>query len=113
MTTKTKYTLAVFALVIVTTGAVIIRSQTAKPPVYEPSEVQALRLQLKQRDARDALVAFQQAAAALNQACEAVRSENKWPVTVKCNPDTLKFADSAPPPTPPAKSTPAAKPAKK
>jgi hypothetical protein len=84
-----------------------VACQTAKTPTYEPTEVQSLRLQLDQMRAREALVQFQQLAAALNKDADAVKTENKWPATVIFNPDTLKFSPPlTPPPTPAPKLPP-------
>lgn len=72
------------------------------PASYKPTEVQTLRLQVKQRDAwlaqRDAIESqrrYQQAIAELNALGEDIRKENGWPTTVLFNPDKVEF--SAPP----------------
>lgn len=74
---------------------------------YVPSELQLLRLQLRQRDAqiaqRDLQAAqarFQQALADLNEAAQNVKRENKWDEKVQFNPDTVTFAIPETPKTP-------------
>ena len=99
---KAKY--LAFGLLI-TSG--LMATETAK--TYTPTEVQSLRLQVKQRDAQLAQQAvlnaqekFQAILAALNAEGEKVRLENKWPDTVKFSPDRLDFTE-APAPVPAAK----------
>ena len=84
--------------------------QTAKAPTFEPNEVQALRLQNKQKDAQmmqmvlqQAQQQFQQKLKDLNDEADKVKNENKWPSDVAFNADTLKFAPAAKTPEPPAK----------
>lgn len=69
------------------------------PAEYKPTEIQTLRLQVKQKDARlaqvdlrDAQNRFNQALADLNAEGEKVKVENKWPSTVMFSMDTLTFA---------------------
>ena len=76
-------------------------------PPYEPSEVQALRLQVKQRDAQIAQIAFQQAQvqfqqalAELNREADRIKTENKWPKDLVFKPETLKFEAPPSPPHP-------------
>jgi hypothetical protein len=97
---------------LVTAGVVM----GADAPKYNPSEVQTLRLQVKQKDAQLAQLdmqaateRFQVALNGLQQAGEAVRVENKWPDTVKFDPNTLSFNEASAPivaPTPVATGTP-------
>jgi hypothetical protein len=75
------------------------------PPTYKPTEIQALRLQVKQRDAllaqRDYLDAqrrYQDAIALLAAEGDSVRRENKWPDSVKFNADTITFTIPEPAP---------------
>jgi len=75
----------------------------AVAPKYSPTEVQTLRLQVKQRDAqiaqKDAQLAqehFQSVLAALQAEAEKVRVENKWPETVKFDPNSLNFTETVP-----------------
>ena len=81
---------------------------------YELSEIQKLRLEVKQKDAQlaqqnlsFAQQAFQQRIAAFNAEAQKVEQENGWPSTLKIDPNTLMFTDPpAPvkgPPTPAAK----------
>lgn len=70
---------------------------------YVPSELQLLKLQVKQRDAqlsqqalRAAQQSFQAAVNDLMAEAERVRVENKWPSTVQLNPDSLTFEDVQP-----------------
>jgi Tfp pilus assembly protein PilF len=69
-------------------------------PKYQLSEVQTLKLQVKQKDAqlaqRDLSQAqqnFTKALQALSDEANQVKVENKWDVGVVFNPDTLSFAD--------------------
>jgi len=77
----------------------------ADPPpakVYAPTEVQSLRLQVKQRDALLAKQAleqaqrqFQQALTDLTNEGERVKTEQGWPHDTQFNPNDLTY--SAPP----------------
>lgn len=77
---------------------------------YKPSEVQALRLQVKQKDAQLAQQAFsiaqqqfQQKIGDFNAEIKKIEEENHWPETLQVDPNTLEFRDvSAPPPEKPA-----------
>jgi len=80
------------------------------PSKYQPSEVQSLRLQLAlknaqlaQRDAADAQQRFQNSLNDLRTEGEKVRTENKWPDTVKFDPSTMTFVE---PPAPAKKEDP-------
>ena len=95
---------------------------------YNPSEVQALRLKVKQRDAQviqTQLAAAQQtvadlqqraqtASSAFNDEVKAIAKENGWPETVQVRmsqtqPDTIVFFDApAAPAKPPAPADPPA-----
>lgn len=73
----------------------------ATAPKYTPTEVQSLRLQVKQRDAqiaqRDMVAAqekFQNFLAVLQSEGDKVRLENKWPDTVKFDLNTLGFTET-------------------
>lgn len=66
---------------------------------YKPTEIQSLRLQVKQRDAwlaqKDAISAqqrYQAAVGALIAEGEMVRKEQGWPESVKFDADTITFA---------------------
>jgi hypothetical protein len=65
---------------------------------YEPTEVQSLRLQVKQKDTQLAQIAFQRALGALYEEASKVKKENNWPNELVINPDTLTFSM---PPKPP------------
>lgn len=90
-----------------------------KPPVqFPPSEIQSLRLQVKQRDARLAQLASERAMGDLAVECHKVRDDNKWPATVECDFNTLTFIDMKPPtvaakPEAPKPEPPKAEPKKK
>jgi hypothetical protein len=92
-------------------AAVFAACGTATEKKYEPNENQALRLQLKHKDAEMAFVQAKQAqdiyTKALNDLTaegEKVKGENKWPVELVFNPDKMSFAMPPPPPKPaPAK----------
>lgn len=81
---------------------------TAAPATYRPTEIQALKLQVLQKDAQLAQVqlqraqqAFQGALAALDAEAGAVKKANNWPADVQFSPDTLTFvAPQLPPATP-------------
>ena len=106
---KTKsVTYLAFGLLV--TSGILMAADT--PKTYTPTEIQTLRLQVKQRDAQlaqqNVLAAqekFQAILAGLQGYGEAVRVENKWPDTVKFDPNTLSFTDTAQP-VPAAKPTP-------
>ena len=90
-------------------------------PKFQPTEVQSLRLQVKQKDAQlaqrdlsDACgggpgaplgrlqQAFQQAFTNLTGEAEKIKQENKWPTSTQFDPNTLQFAEP-PKPAPPPK----------
>jgi hypothetical protein len=85
------------------------------PPKFEATEVQHLKLEVKQRDAllaqRDLTMAqrvYNESVAALGAECESVRKENNWPQGVSCDLQTLNFAapkaeEKKPEEKPPAK----------
>lgn len=90
------------ALVAVFLFGVYVGSQ--EKPKYAPSEVQTLRLQVKQRDAqlaqRDLQYAqqrFQQAIADLNAEADRIKSENHWPASTSFSPDSLAFTEPSKP----------------
>ena len=95
-----KRDLTVAAAVLLLPAAFVWGQATAPaPPKYEPTEIQRLRLEVKQRDAKlaqrdlaDAQARFQAAVAALMAEGDAVRAANGWPKDVALNPDTLAFA---------------------
>jgi hypothetical protein len=77
------------------------------PPVgarYAPSEVQSLRLQVRQKDAQiaqnaleKAQLRFQQTLVDLQAEAERIKTENKWPKDTQFDPNNLVFNE---PPTP-------------
>jgi hypothetical protein len=82
---------------------VMTEAQPQALPPYKPTEIQSLRLQVKQRDAllaqKDWQVAqehYQAAVAILNAEGEAIRKENHWPDTVKFDANTIEFSEPAP-----------------
>jgi hypothetical protein len=86
-----------------------VQSKPPAPSVYVPSEVQLLRLQVKQRDALlaqqellRAQAQYQNALAALNAEADKVKLDNKWPATLTFDPGTVTFNE------PPAPAMPAA-----
>lgn len=67
---------------------------------YEMSEIQKLRLQVKQKDAQLAQQAsaiaqnnFQRTINDFNAEVRAIEKENNWPETLQLNPDTLEFKE--------------------
>lgn len=93
-------------------GAALIGAQTPAPPVtakLEPTEVQALRLTVKQqaaklaqRDLADAQARFNAAVAVLNAEADRVKAEQGWAKDVRFDMDALTFtAPPLPAPTPP------------
>lgn len=90
----------------------VAHAQAAAASKYVPSELQLLRLQVKQRDAqlaqialRDAQRNMQVALQALSEESERVKADNKWPATVQFNFDSMTFVD-APAVTVPAAAQP-------
>jgi hypothetical protein len=91
-------------------GAGIVSCQT-KPAALTPTELETLKLQVKQKDAQLKRQAFNQAQAefqaaygALMDEANAVKKDHKWPVETLFDPDKLQF--SQPPATPPAQPQP-------
>jgi predicted O-linked N-acetylglucosamine transferase (SPINDLY family) len=86
-------------------AAEIDANKGTKAATYEPSEIQ--RLKLENERYKLIIIALQIAPleqqrkeqlATLNQLCETIRKENKWPDNIKCDLSTLKFAPVPPPP---------------
>jgi hypothetical protein len=92
--------IGVVAVMVLLAGSVVAQA----PAKYAPSEVQLLKLQVRQKDAQLAQVAAQQAYTALLSEAAAVKRENKWDDKVIFNPESLTFTD------PPAPRTEAPKP---
>jgi hypothetical protein len=91
----------IVALTLLTLAIAIglLAQDTAKPKVYTPTEVQSLRLQVKQRDAllakqnlESAQRAFQQALTDLSAEGEKVKHENKWPDDTNFDPNSLQYS---------------------
>src|SRR5258708_6738094 len=92
--TKKAILLPVAAALLGIAAAVLVAQR--KPAIYVPSETQALRLQVKQKDAviaqKDMQAVqqrFQDALNALNAEAEKVKKENGWSPDIKFSPDTL------------------------
>lgn len=96
-----------------------VQSKPPAPTLYVPSEVQLLRLQVRQRDAllaqqelARAQSQFQQALLSLNAEADKVKLDNKWPATLTFDPGTVTFNEpSLAAPAPTAPTAPAATPA--
>ena len=77
----------------------LIAAALGQQKEYKPTEVQSLKLQLRQRDAQLAQVAlreaqsnFQQKVKDLMEEGVQVRKDNSWPDNVTMDPDRLTFA---------------------
>jgi len=86
-------------LLFVGTGICIAQDKKAAP-TYKPSEIQLLRLQVKQKDAQLAFLAVQQAQATFNQRiqdltseADKIKLENGWDAKVTFDGNTLIFAE--------------------
>lgn len=83
-------------------SALTLNSQEPKaPPSYTPTEIQSLRLQVKQKDTLLAVKILQEAQAnftnmkmSLMNESDSVIKENKWPQDLIFNPDTLQFSET-------------------
>jgi hypothetical protein len=102
--------LSVLIVMAFLSGFIVGYAEDAKPK-YAPSEVQALRLQVRQKDAQlaqrelqmtctEPQQKFQKAISDLNAEAEKVKKDNGWPKEATFNPDTLAFTE--PPPAKPA-----------
>jgi hypothetical protein len=122
------------AIILSVVAARIMFAQSApvpkagEPPKYVPTEVQALRLQVLQKDAQLAQVqlqrlndavqqsqqAFQKALQALQAGADEVKKANGWPADTQFSQDQLTFSAPPPPPPPPVKpAEPSTKPKEK
>jgi hypothetical protein len=104
------YIIAVFAAIAVLMGIFAVFTRAQAPLTYKPTEIQELRLQVRQRDAwlaqrdfRDAQIRYQQAVSQFQAEAEAIKKENGWPDGVKFNPDELSYAEAPAPASSPAK----------
>jgi len=84
--------------------ALLFSSGVLAQKTYSPTEVQALRLQVKQKDAQLLQVALQQAQQnyqngirALADESNKVKKENKWPDSVLMSFNTLEFCEKLDP----------------
>jgi hypothetical protein len=91
----------IVALTLLTLAIAIglLAQDPPKPKVYTPTEVQSLRLQVKQRDALLAKAALEQAQRQFQQALtdltaegERVKIEQGWPKDTNFDPNTLVYA---------------------
>jgi len=113
------------AVVAVAAGTIIAQTPTPPPSKYQPTEVQNLRLKVKQQDliiasknAQELQKALQDAQkdaqtkyADLMKEADTVKTEQKWPANLIFNPDQLSFTEPPPAPAaPPKKEEPAKKP---
>lgn len=88
----------ILVLVLITSSVAIAED---KPKKYEASEIEHLRLQIKQKDAQIAQIYFMQSQQKYNEAvqdlyreCTAIRDQHKWPETVTCKPEDLTFSET-------------------
>ncbi len=94
---KPRYVVAVAALYI----SVTLRAD--EPKAYKPTEIQSLRLQVRQKDAQLAQAnlqvaqqQFQAALANLTAEAEKVKLEQKWPADTQFSPNDLSFSAPVP-----------------
>jgi hypothetical protein len=118
------------AVLMAASLAGLAAQEKADEKKYNPSEVQSLRLKVKQRDAQvvqTQLAAAQQtvsdlqqraqsASTAFNDEVKAIAKENGWPETIQVKmsqtqPDTIVFYDAPAPPAPPKPADPQPPPA--
>ena len=94
----------IVALTLLTLAIAIglLAQEAGKPKVFTPTEVQSLRLQVRQKDAllakanlEQAQRVFQQALTDLTAEGEKVKVEQGWPKDTQFNPNDLSYA--APP----------------
>ena len=72
-----------------------------RPKKYETSEIEHLKLQVKQKDAQIAQIYYMQSQQKYNDAvqelykeCTSIRDQHNWPATVTCKPEDLTFFDT-------------------
>lgn len=94
---------AILFVLIIAASVAVSAQEAAKK--YEPTEIQSLRLQVKQKDAilaQQSIASAQQAVTLaqqnftkaieeMNAEAETIKKANKWPETVQLNPQTLAF----------------------
>lgn len=104
--------LTIIAFAALVGFAILTNAQapTPAPPKYQPTEIQLLKLQVKQKDARLAQVQaaqaqaqFQAAMADLMKEAESIKVENKWPAEVIFNADNVSYQEPVKQPTPEVK----------
>jgi len=83
----------ILAWMLVFAGAAALAEEKAKD--YKPTELQSLRLQVRQRDALLAWDRYQKAVVELNAEADRVKKDNKWPADTIFNGDTLEFSAPA------------------
>jgi predicted lipid-binding transport protein (Tim44 family) len=100
--------LAFFVLLLSIAAALF--AQAPPPKKYQPTEVESLRLQVKQKDAQLASYQAQQAQQAAQKAyadlmaeADKVKEAEHWPANVQFDPSQLSFSE---PPAPPTKGKP-------
>jgi hypothetical protein len=83
----------------------MVAAEDKKP--YTPSEVQKLRLEVKQKDTQLAQLAmresqrnFSMTLKSYTEEADKVKKENQWPDNLQFNPDTMLFTDPPAPPKP-------------
>jgi len=85
-----KIAIRILIWLLVFAGVAALAEEKAKE--YKPTEIQTLRLQVKQRDALLAWNRYQAAVADLNAEAEKVKKANAWPSETIFNGDTLQFS---------------------
>lgn len=86
-----KKILWIVAWLLVFAGAAALAEEKVKE--YKPTEIQLLRLQVKQRDALLAWNRYQAAVSALTEEAQKVKKANAWPEETIFNGDTLQFSE--------------------
>lgn len=89
--TKTATILWIIAWLLVFAGVAALAEEKAKE--YKPTEIQSLRLQVKQKDALLAWNRYQAAINDLNAEAQRVKKDNHWPDETIFNGDTLQFSE--------------------
>jgi hypothetical protein len=90
----------IITIIILLGIAAIVGAQTLPESKYKLSEIQLLRLQVRQKDAllaqqalSQAQANFQNAMSALTAEASKVKEENKWDAKVQFDAGTLQFSD--------------------
>src|SRR6266436_1060530 len=89
----------IITLIALLVGMVVAAIGTETSKEYKPTELQQLKLQVRQKDAQLAQVAlreaqsnFQQKVKELMEEGVAIQKANSWPDNVTLNADTLQFS---------------------